>query len=86
MIRVGVDFGGTKIEAAALGPDGAFLARVRAPNPGDYDEAGPGAAPQPRPAPRGGGGGGFLGGGAPPPKPARRTPPSAWASPARFLP
>lgn len=39
MIRVGVDFGGTKIEAAALGADGAFLARVRAPNPGDYDAA-----------------------------------------------
>jgi fructokinase len=39
MIRVGVDFGGTKIEAAALGADGAFLARQRAPNPGDYDRA-----------------------------------------------
>ena len=39
MIRIGVDFGGTKIEAAALGSDGAFLARVRAPNPGDYDAA-----------------------------------------------
>lgn len=39
MIRVGVDFGGTKIEAAALGPDGAFLARLRQPNPGDYDAA-----------------------------------------------
>ncbi len=39
MIRIGVDFGGTKIEAAALGPDGAFLSRVRGPNPGDYDEA-----------------------------------------------
>lgn len=39
MIRIGVDFGGTKIEAAALGPDGAFLSRVRAPNPGDYQAA-----------------------------------------------
>ena len=39
MIRIGVDFGGTKIEAAALGPDGAFLARVRKPNPGAYDLA-----------------------------------------------
>ncbi|MEO8811969.1 MAG: ROK family protein [Caulobacteraceae bacterium] len=39
MIRIGVDFGGTKIEAAALSPDGAFLSRVRAPNPGDYDAA-----------------------------------------------
>jgi fructokinase len=39
MIRIGVDFGGTKIEAAALGADGIFLSRVRAPNPGDYDAA-----------------------------------------------
>jgi fructokinase len=36
MIRIGVDFGGTKIEAAALDADGAFLARVRAPSPGTY--------------------------------------------------
>ena len=36
MIRIGVDFGGTKIEVAALDPDGAFVARLRAPNPGDY--------------------------------------------------
>jgi fructokinase len=36
MIRIGVDFGGTKIEAAALDPDGQFLARVRAPTPRDY--------------------------------------------------
>ena len=35
-IRIGVDFGGTKIEAAALDEDGNFLARVRAPNPGSY--------------------------------------------------
>jgi fructokinase len=39
MIRIGVDFGGTKIEAAALNADGGFLARVRVPNPGDYDQA-----------------------------------------------
>jgi fructokinase len=39
MIRIGVDFGGTKVEAAALDGDGAFQARVRAPNPGEYDAA-----------------------------------------------
>ena len=39
MIRFGVDFGGTKIEAAALDGDGHFVARVRKPNPGNYDEA-----------------------------------------------
>lgn len=39
MIRIGVDFGGTKIEAAALDEAGDFLARVRVPNPGDYDSA-----------------------------------------------
>ncbi len=39
MIRIGVDFGGTKIEAAALDREGRFLARVRAPNPGNYDAA-----------------------------------------------
>ena len=39
VIQIGVDFGGTKIEAAALAPDGAFLSRVRAPNPGRYEEA-----------------------------------------------
>lgn len=40
MLRIGVDFGGTKIEAAALAPDdGRFLARLRAPNPGSYDAA-----------------------------------------------
>ncbi|HEX5380353.1 MAG TPA: ROK family protein [Phenylobacterium sp.] len=37
MIRIGVDFGGTKIEAAALDADGRFVARVRAPSPGDYE-------------------------------------------------
>lgn len=39
MIQIGVDFGGTKIEAAALDTDGAFLARLRTPNPGSYDAA-----------------------------------------------
>ena len=38
-IQIGVDFGGTKIEAAALDAEGNFLARVRAPNPGNYDAA-----------------------------------------------
>jgi fructokinase len=37
MTRIGVDFGGTKIEAAALQPDGGFAARVRRPTPADYD-------------------------------------------------
>lgn len=36
-IEIGVDFGGTKIEAAALDAHGNFLARLRAPNPGSYD-------------------------------------------------
>ena len=39
MIRIGVDFGGTKIEAAALGPDGEVAARIRTPNPGGYEAA-----------------------------------------------
>jgi fructokinase len=39
MIRIGVDFGGTKIEAAALDETGAFQARVRAANPGEYEAA-----------------------------------------------
>ncbi len=38
-VRIGVDFGGTKIEAAALDDDGEFLARQRVPNPGSYDAA-----------------------------------------------
>ena len=38
-VRIGVDFGGTKIEAAALDDAGAFVARVREPNPGDYQGA-----------------------------------------------
>jgi fructokinase len=36
MIRIGVDFGGTKIEAAAVDGAGDFAARVRRPNPGHY--------------------------------------------------
>ena len=39
MIRIGVDFGGTKIEAAALDGAGVVVARERAPNPGGYDLA-----------------------------------------------
>ncbi len=37
MIRIGVDFGGTKIEAAALDAQGRFQARVRQPSPGSYE-------------------------------------------------
>ncbi|MBL8769757.1 MAG: ROK family protein [Phenylobacterium sp.] len=36
MIRIGVDFGGTKIEAAALDAQGRFQARVRRPTPPGY--------------------------------------------------
>jgi fructokinase len=39
MIRIGVDFGGTKIEAAALDGAGVVVAREREPNPGGYDAA-----------------------------------------------
>ena len=39
MLYIGVDFGGTKIEAAALTAEGEFLARHREPNPGSYDGA-----------------------------------------------
>jgi len=36
-MRIGIDLGGTKIEGAALGPDGRFLLRRRVPTPaGDY--------------------------------------------------
>lgn len=38
-MRIGVDFGGTKIEAAALGPGGETLGRRRAPTP-RHDYAG----------------------------------------------
>jgi fructokinase len=39
MIRIGVDFGGTKIEAAALDNEGRFQARVRAPTPRVYQDS-----------------------------------------------
>ncbi len=39
MIYVGVDFGGTKIEAAALNKEGKFLSRIRVNNPGNYNDA-----------------------------------------------
>ena len=37
--RIGIDFGGTKIEVAALGPDGTMLLRRRVPTPGCYNGA-----------------------------------------------
>ena len=39
MTQIGIDFGGTKIEAAALDANGQFLVRIRQPNPGDYEAA-----------------------------------------------
>jgi fructokinase len=39
MLYLGVDFGGTKIEAAALNAEGEFLSRLREPNPGNYADA-----------------------------------------------
>lgn len=39
MIQIGIDFGGTKIEAAALDASGNYLERIRIPNPGAYDLA-----------------------------------------------
>lgn len=38
-MRIGIDYGGTKIEAAALSPEGAVLHRVRTPTPPTYDDA-----------------------------------------------
>ncbi len=38
-MRLGVDFGGTKIEAALLDSQGEIVARERVPNPGDYRAA-----------------------------------------------
>ena len=38
-MRIGIDFGGSKIEAAVIGEDGAFLARKRESNPGGYEAA-----------------------------------------------
>jgi fructokinase len=37
--RIGIDLGGTKIEIAVLGPDGAILHRRRAATPETYQEA-----------------------------------------------
>lgn len=39
MVRIGIDFGGTKIEAAALSEDGQLLAALRAATPNSYDAA-----------------------------------------------
>ena len=39
MMRIGIDFGGTKIEAAALAGDGDILTRKRTANPGGYEAA-----------------------------------------------
>ena len=39
MVRIGVDFGGTKIEAAALDDGGEVLSRLRKPTPWDYEAA-----------------------------------------------
>lgn len=38
-MRLGVDFGGTKIEAALLDSQGEIRVRQRVPNPGNYDAA-----------------------------------------------
>lgn len=38
-MRLGVDFGGTKIEGALLDSKGEILVRQRVPNPGDYASA-----------------------------------------------
>lgn len=39
MIRLGLDFGGTKIEAAAVDASGAVRSRLRTPTPATYEEA-----------------------------------------------
>ncbi|PTS81610.1 MULTISPECIES: ROK family protein [unclassified Caulobacter] len=39
MVRIGVDFGGTKIEAAVLSGDDQIIATLRTPTPADYDSA-----------------------------------------------
>ena len=36
-VRISIDLGGTKIEAAVLDADGLFIDRRRVANPGDYD-------------------------------------------------
>ncbi len=35
-LRIGIDLGGTKIEAAAVAADGQVVSRIRRPNPGEY--------------------------------------------------
>ena len=65
MIRIGVDFGGTKIEAAALDEAGRFVARVRAPNPRDYRAAVEATAELVEEVERQAGAGGPVGVGAP---------------------
>jgi len=39
VIQIGIDFGGTKIEAAALNAAGDFIKRIRVGNPGAYNAA-----------------------------------------------
>jgi len=38
-MQIGMDFGGTKIEAAAIDAHGEFRARIRAATPGNYEAA-----------------------------------------------
>src|SRR4051812_32317354 len=38
-VRIGIDFGGTKIEAAVITAEGDILQRRRVPTPADYEEA-----------------------------------------------
>jgi fructokinase len=38
-VRIGIDFGGVKIEVTALAPDDSAMLRCRVPTPTDYDEA-----------------------------------------------
>ena len=63
--QMGVDFGGTKIEAAALGADGGFLARQRVANPKSYEAAIDAVVRLVAEVERGAGGGGTVGVGAP---------------------
>ena len=39
MLRMGIDYGGTKVEYAVLGPDGAMRLRRRVPSPVGYAQA-----------------------------------------------
>jgi fructokinase len=39
VVQIGIDFGGTKIEAAAIDRTGRFLHRERLANPGSYDSS-----------------------------------------------